>query len=100
MVVVNDIKVAISSEFMNAFASIPKKMQGKVLEFITKFRNNPMASSINYEKIIEFKDPTLRSVRIDQNYRGIIKKPDTGNVYMLLWVDHHDKAYEWAKNKK
>lgn len=92
--------VAISSEFMNAFAAIPKKMQGKVLEFITKFRANPTAASINYEKIVQFKDDSLRSVRIDQTYRGIIKKPDTGNVYMLLWVDHHDKAYEWAKNKK
>jgi superfamily I DNA/RNA helicase/mRNA-degrading endonuclease RelE of RelBE toxin-antitoxin system len=93
------IKVAISSEFMKAFAAIPKKMQGKVLEFITQFRNNPTASSINYEKINQVKDPTLRSVRIDQTYRGIVKKPDTGNVYMLLWVDHHDKAYAWAKNK-
>ena len=70
----NDIKVAISSEFMSAFAAIPKKMQGKVLEFITKFRNTPTASSINYEKIVESKDPTLRSVRIDQTYRGIVKK--------------------------
>ncbi len=92
--------VAISSEFMNAFAAIPKKMQGKVLDFITKFRANPTASSINYEKITQFKDNTLRSVRIDQTYRGIIKKPETGNVYVLLWVDHHDKAYDWAKNKK
>ena len=91
--------VAISSEFMNAFAAVPKKMQSKVLDFITKFRANPTASSINYEKIVQFKDKTLRSVRIDQTYRGIVKKPDTGNVYMLLWVDHHDKAYEWAKNK-
>lgn len=100
MAAVIDIKVAISSEFMNAFAAIPKKMKGKVLEFITKFRNNPTASSINYEKNVQFKDPTLRSVRIDLTYRGIVKKPDTGNVYMLLWVDHHDKAYAWAKNKK
>lgn len=100
MASISDIKVAISSEFMTAFAAIPKKMRGKVLEFIAKFRNNPTASSINYEKIEEFKDQTLRSVRIDQAYRGIVKKPDTGNIYMLLWVDHHDKAYEWAKNKK
>ena len=91
--------VAISSEFMNAFAAVPKKMQSKVLEFITKFRANPTAASINYEKIAQFKDQSLRSVRIDQTYRGIVKKPSTGNVYMLLWVDHHDKAYEWAKNK-
>lgn len=38
MAAMKDIKVAISSEFMSAFAAIPKKMQGKVLEFITKFR--------------------------------------------------------------
>ena len=100
MISKHKIKVAISSEFMNAFARIPKKMQSKVLEFITKFRNNPGSSSINYESIAQFKDPALKSVRIDQTYRGIVKKPDSGNVYMLLWVDHHDKAYEWAKNKK
>ncbi len=100
MMAISKIKVAISSDFMNAFAAVPKNMQGKVLEFITKFRNNPTASSINYEKIAQFKDSTLRSVRIDQTYRGIVKKPESGNVYMLLWVDNHDKAYAWAKNKK
>lgn len=73
----NNPVVAISSEFMNAFAAIPKKQQGKVLEFITKFRANPTASSINYEKIAQFKDDSLRSVRIDQTYRGIVK-PETG----------------------
>ncbi|MDA3791537.1 MAG: UvrD-helicase domain-containing protein [Desulfobacula sp.] len=100
MILKRKIKVAISSEFMNAFARIPKKMQSKILEFITKFRNNPTSSGIHYENIAQFKDPTLKSVRIDKTYRGIVKKPDSGNVYMLLWVDHHDKAYEWAKNKK
>ncbi|MBU1737089.1 MAG: UvrD-helicase domain-containing protein [Proteobacteria bacterium] len=100
MVPIENPIVAISSELMAAFAAIPKKKQGKVLDFITKFRENPTSASINYEKIIQFKDPTLRSVRIDQEYRGIVKKPDTGNVYMLLWVDHHDKAYSWAKNKR
>ena len=92
-------KVAIASDFLNAFAGIPKKQQGKVLKFITKFKADPMAPSINYEKIIKFKDPSLRSVRIDQSYRGIVKKPDTGNVFVLLWVDYHDKAYKWAENK-
>jgi len=100
MTVLKNPKVTISSEFMNAFAAVPKKMQSKVLGFITKSRANPTASSINYEKIAQFKDQSLRSVRIDQTYRGIVKKPNTGNVYMLLWVDHHDKAYAWAKNKK
>ncbi|KPA10334.1 hypothetical protein MHK_009459 [Candidatus Magnetomorum sp. HK-1] len=54
MPAIKNIKVAISSEFMTAFAAVPKKMQGKVLEFITKFRNNPMSSSINYEKSVSY----------------------------------------------
>jgi hypothetical protein len=38
-------------------------------------------------------------VRIDQVYRGIVLKPEAGNVYLLLWVDRHDEAYQWAQNR-
>ena len=27
-------------------------------------------------------------------------QPKAGNVYVLLWVDHHDEAMAWAKHKK
>jgi hypothetical protein len=93
------LKVAISSDFLNAFSRIPRGQQAKVMEFITKFRADPASSAINYEKIQRAKDKNLRSVRIDQSYRGIVLRPETGNVYVLLWVDHHDKAYQWAENK-
>ena len=100
MAAVSGAKVAIAADFLNAFAAIPKNQQGKVLEFITKFKANPLSPGIHYEKITQFKDPTLRSVRIDKNYRGIVKKPETGNVFLLLWVDSHDNAYQWAANKR
>ncbi len=93
------IKVAIASDFLLSFSKIPRKQQARVMNFITKFRSNPMLPGINYEKIAHAKDPNIRSVRIDQSYRGIVLKPDTGNVYVLLWIDHHDKAYKWAENK-
>ncbi|MDO9528356.1 MAG: 3'-5' exonuclease [Syntrophales bacterium] len=95
----NNIKVAVASDFLTAFSGIPRKQQAKVLDFVNKFRSDPTLPGINYEKIQKAKDPNLRSVRIDQSYRGIVLKPKTGNVYVLLWVDHHDKAYEWAENK-
>ncbi|RLC07661.1 MAG: DNA helicase, partial [Deltaproteobacteria bacterium] len=88
------ITIAIASDFLTAFSRIPRKQQGKVLDFINKFRSNPSMPSIHYEKIQHAKDPNLRSVRIDQVYRGIVLKPEKGNAYMLLWVDHHDKAYQ------
>ena len=93
-------KVAISADFLNAFAALPRQIQGKVTEFMNKFRNDPTAPGINYEKINACKDKKIWSVRIDDTYRGIVvRQPETG-VYLLLWVDHHDEAYAWAKNKK
>jgi superfamily I DNA/RNA helicase/mRNA-degrading endonuclease RelE of RelBE toxin-antitoxin system len=94
-----DVKVAVSDQFLEAFSQVPRNKQKKVRRFMTKFRQNPRLPGINYEKIEGARDPKLRSVRIDQSYRGIVMAPDEGNVYMLLWVDQHDDAYQWARNR-
>ena len=93
------IKVALAIDFFDALARIPRAQQVKVTRFIQQFQDNPTSPGINYEKIQNAKDPNLRSVRIDDTYRGIVSKPDTGGVYMLLWVDHHDEAYRWARHR-
>jgi hypothetical protein len=92
--------LAISTDFFTSFAALPKTQQGKVTAFINKFRNDPTASGINFEKIEGGVDKNICSVRIDLTYRGIVVKMEESGVYMLLWVDHHDEAYAWAKNKK
>lgn len=95
-----NIKVAISSDFLTTFAKLPRQIQGKTTEFVNKFRNNPTAPGINYEKISQRMDNKIYSVRIDDTYRGIVvRQPETG-VYLLLWVDHHDEAYQWAARKR
>ncbi len=95
-----DIKIAISDDFLRAFAGIPRDRQQAVIQFLSKFRHNPRSSGINYEKIRDATDDAMRSVRIDQNYRGIVLQPEQGNVYCLLWIDKHDEAYEWARRHK
>jgi hypothetical protein len=94
------IKVALSDDFLRCFAGIPRDRQNAVIKFIAMFRENPTSRGINYEKINDAADPNLRSVRIDQNYRGIVLKPERGDVYCLLWIAKHDEAYEWAKRHK
>ena len=94
------VRVAISTDFLTAFATIPRRQQNKVASFINKFRNNPTSPGINYEKVLNAFDPSIRSVRIDDTYRGIVSKPKNSNIYLLLWVDHHDDAYKWAVRKK
>lgn len=90
-------KIAISETFFTSFAKLPKQQQKKVMEFVNKFKLNPYASGINLEKIRDSRSDGVHSVRIDQTYRGILFKPKSGNTFMLLWVDHHDDAYDWAK---
>ncbi len=93
------ITVAIGINFLEAYSKIPQSKQKKVREFVEKFQENPIKESIHYEPIKNAKDKNLHSVRIDQDYRAIILKPEKGNAFALLWVDHHDEAYKWAKNK-
>lgn len=92
-------KVAISSEFFTSVLNLPKVQQEKAAKFMEQFRIDPKSPGINYETIKAARDKNLRSVRIDQAYRAIILAPEKGNVYILLWADKHDDAYEWARNK-
>src|SRR4051812_3301641 len=92
--------VAIASEFLDAFARIPRAQQRKVREFTEKFRTNPKGPGINYEKIHAVKDDKVRTVRIDQKYRAVVLHPDEGDVYVLVWVDNHDEAMDWAGKRR
>lgn len=94
------IAVALGPDFLSSFSRVPKGQQKKVREFIEKFQSNPKSPGINYERIKNAADPKFRSVRIDKAYRAIVVAPPKGDVYMLAWVDHHDKAYSWAMKRR
>lgn len=91
--------IALSNDFLDAFARLPRPQQRKVREFTQKFRDNPTSSAINFEKIHAVRDDKVRTVRIDQKYRAVILQPREGNVYILVWVDNHDEAMDWARKK-
>lgn len=91
--------VAISDDFLSAFAGLPKTQQKKVWEFTQKFRVDPTSAGINYEPIHEAKDPKVRTVRIGQEYRAVVIHPPKGDTYVLVWVDHHDEAMAWTRNR-
>ncbi|KAA1258194.1 ATP-dependent DNA helicase UvrD2 [Rubripirellula obstinata] len=92
-------RLAISNEFMDALARLPKSQRKKVQEFAKKFRADPKSAAINYEKIHNMADDRVRTVRIDQKYRAVVLHPDSGNTYVLVWVDNHDEAMDWARNR-
>lgn len=93
-------KVALSQDFLFQLAKLPSNVHSKVLKWAVIFQTDPKSPGINYEKIHAARDPNLKSVRIDQDWRGIVFKPDSGDVYVLLYVDHHDAAYKWAERRR
>lgn len=78
---------------------LPKHVQNKIREFQRKFKENPHSPAINLEKINTFIDSSLRTARIGDDYRAIIGVISTGD-YCMLYIDHHDEAMQWAKNKR
>jgi hypothetical protein len=93
-------KVALAQDFLANLATLTATVQGKVLRWALRFQSDPTATGINYEPIHGARDGNLKSVRIDQDWRGIVFKPPAGDVYVLMYVDHHDDAYRWAEGRR
>ncbi|MGI9250994.1 MAG: 3'-5' exonuclease [Pseudohongiellaceae bacterium] len=93
-----NIRIGFSDMFFDALTKLQPNIQAKVNQLVLKFQANPKSSGLNFEKLSAVKDKNLRSLRVDQTYRVILSAPKQGSVYLFLWVDNHDKAYEWAGN--
>ena len=93
-------KVALAQDFLLQLARLPVSVHSKVMKWAIQFQADPTSSGINYENINGARDSNLKSVRLDKHWRGIVFKPSKGDVYVLLYVDHHDDSYRWAENRK
>ncbi|MBP3752112.1 MAG: ATP-dependent helicase [Pyramidobacter sp.] len=90
-------KVILSNGYLEALVALPKEAQGKALECVNKFRNDPQLPGLNLEHINTWFDPKIFSLRVNQNYRIILHKD--GDYCTLLYVDKHDAAYSWAERR-
>lgn len=93
-------KVALSQDFLLQLSKLPSSVHSKVMKWAIQFQSDPTSPGINYENINGARDSNLKSVRLDRDWRGIVFKPSGGDVYVLLYVDHHDDAYRWAEHRK
>jgi superfamily I DNA/RNA helicase len=92
--------IAFGQEFLTAFSRIDRKAQRGVRTTINELQNDPNHPGLNFEPIHQAADKNLFSIRIDKNYRGILLWKQSQQVYVLLWVDKHDDAYDWACRRR
>lgn len=59
---------------------------------------NPAQPGLSLHKLDQAKDKNFWSVRVSSDIRLIVHK--TAASLLLCYVDHHDKAYQWAERRK
>ncbi|SLM31712.1 Superfamily I DNA and RNA helicase [Desulfamplus magnetovallimortis] len=94
-------QLMVHKNVLKYFNKIPANVQKRVAEFIDIFQKDPTDSSLHLHSLKEsMADHKVRGANLPSGYRAIIIAPDKGEIFLLVHIDSHDKAYEWAKNKR
>ncbi len=95
-------KLMIHKDILKNFKRLPEKVQKRVAELVEEFQANPESEAIGLHPLKEMMvDPKVRGIRkFPDGYRAIVIKPDQGDTYLLMRIDAHDRAYDWARNKR
>jgi superfamily I DNA/RNA helicase len=92
-------RLAIDKDFLDDYSKLPKPVQGSVKMAIDKFAEH-IHAGLHLEKLTRCKDDRIRTIRIDQFWRGVVLAPDAGDTYSLIRVMPHDKAIEYAASHR
>jgi superfamily I DNA/RNA helicase len=92
-------RLAIDKDFLDDYSKLEKSVQSLVKAAIDKFAEHTHAG-LHLEKIQQSKDDRLRTIRIDQFWRGVVLAPDSGDTYHLIRVMPHDKAIAYAASHR
>ena len=95
-------KLMVHRNILKSFHKLPSKVQKRVSELIEEFQHDPQSPAIGLHPLPgTMLDPKVRGVKkLSDGYRAIVIAPEKGDTYLLVHIDAHDKAYDWAKNKR
>ncbi len=88
----------IADTFTNGLARLTGEEQKAVKTTAFDLQMNPANPGMSFHKLNKAKDKNFWSVRVNNDIRIIVHRSE-GSL-LLCYVDHHDKAYEWAEKRK
>jgi hypothetical protein len=88
----------ISNTFTTSLARLSGQDQKVVKTTAFDLQMNPSSPGLRFHRLDKAKDTNFWSVSVTMDVRLIVHK--TESSMLLCYVDHHDKAYEWAQNRK
>ena len=88
----------IADTFIDSLARLTGDEQKAVKTTAFDLQINPANPGMSFHKLDKAKDKNFCSVRANADIRLIVHK--TAGSLLLCYVDHHDKAYDWAERRK
>jgi superfamily I DNA/RNA helicase/mRNA-degrading endonuclease RelE of RelBE toxin-antitoxin system len=88
----------IADTFTDSLVRLTSDEQKAVKTTAFDLQMNPVNSGMSLHKLDKAKDKNFWSVRVSADVRLIVHK--TPGSLLLCYVDHHDKAYDWAVRRK
>jgi len=88
----------IADTFTDSLARLTADEQKATKTTVFDLQVNPAGAGNSFHKLDRAKDRRFWSVRVSSDIRLIVHKTD--DSFLLCYVDHHDKAYQWAERRK
>jgi mRNA-degrading endonuclease RelE of RelBE toxin-antitoxin system len=88
----------IADSFTDSLARLTADEQKAVKTTAFDLQLNPANPGMSFHKLDKAKDKNFWSVRVSSDIRIIVHRSESS--LLLCYVDHHDKAYEWAERRK
>src|SRR6266404_1598025 len=88
----------IADTFTDSLARLTGDEQKAVKTTAFDLQLNPANPGMQFHKLDKAKDKNFWSVRVTSDIRLIVHKMPAS--LLLCYVDHHDKAYNWAERRK
>lgn len=94
------VSVAFSDKYFDSLLKLTPNEQAQANKAVMLFQQDPQHGGLHYEKLTAFRDDKLRSIRVNQDVRIILATVEKQNLYLMLYIDHHEQAYFWAARRK
>lgn len=85
-------------DFFDSLGKLPKAVKLQALLVCGNLMQGKVNNGMNFESLNNPLDRSFRSIRLDNTYRLILSEQPKS--YIMLWADHHDDAYDWARNRR
>lgn len=88
----------ISDTFTSSLGRLTNEEQKQVKTTVFDLQLNLNNPGMQFHRIDKSRDINFWSIRAGRDIRIIVHK--TNDSFLICYVDHHDKAYDWAERRK